>query len=159
MSSVVRELRAVQRFALNLPVQISWRAADRPVETAGGCTRDLSTRGMFVLAPAGPREGELLRFEIDMALDESSPLLRVEGEGRVVRVEYPARPSPSTGFAVRNLWFKLRDPKTGAALSAGTHGLSAAAASVTRMDQQNSPRRLTIAPPNAKPSRIEGELT
>ena len=147
----MRELRAVQRFAVQLPVQMSWRAAGRPVETARGCTREISTRGMFVLAPTGPRQGELLEFEIDMALDEFSPLLRVQGEGRVVRVERPAPASHFTGFAVHNVWFKLRAPEAGEALPARRLAQTGAGArTVARIDERDLPRRLTIARPKAK---------
>lgn len=150
-SPVVRELRAVQRFAVNLPVLISWRAVGRPMETAGGHTRDISTRGMFVVAPAGPRAGELLRFAVDMALDESSTLLRVQGEGRVVRVERPAQASRLAGFAVHNLWFKLREPEAGQALPARNQ--SQAGRMVRATDNIRGPvlpRRLAIVRPNSK---------
>ena len=147
---MVRELRAVQRFAVNLPVQMSWRGADRPDETVRGCTKDISTRGMFVLAPSGPRQGELLEFEIDMALDELSPLMQVQGEGRVVRVECPAPASQFTGFAVHNVWFKLRQPETGEALPAGSRAQSGAGGTVARIDEQKFSRRLTIARPQTK---------
>ena len=150
-SSVVRELRAVQRFAVSLPVHLNWRVAGRPDQQLQGRTRDVSTRGMFVLAPTGPSQGELLEFEIDMALDEFSPLMLVQGEGRVVRVERPSVPSSFTGFAVHNLCFKLCEPSEGEALPAGRRAQSAAAPkTVARIDERDLPRRLTIARRDAK---------
>jgi hypothetical protein len=106
---------------------------------------------MFVLAPTGPHQGELLEFEIDMALDEFSPLMLVQGEGRVVRVERPAPASQFTGFAVHNVWFKLREPEVGEALPAGSRVQTAAVArTVARSDEQKFSRRLTIAWPQPK---------
>ena len=119
-SPVVRELRAVERFTVNLPVHLSWRAAGLPDRQVRGFTKDISTRGMFVLSRTGPRQGELLDFAIEMALDEFSPLMLVEGEGRVVRVERPAPASRLAGFAVHNLWFKLREPEADEALPTKT---------------------------------------
>ena len=119
-SPVVRELRAVERFTVKLPVQLSWRAEGLPDRQVRGFTKDISTRGMFVLARTRPRQGELLDFAIEMALDEFSPLMLVEGEGLVVRVERPAPASRLAGFAVHNLWFRLREPETGKALPAKT---------------------------------------
>jgi len=56
-SPVVRELRAVQRFTVNLPVHLSWPSAGWPDQQVRGFTRDISTRGMFVLVRTGPRRG------------------------------------------------------------------------------------------------------
>jgi PilZ domain len=116
-SSVVRELRAVQRFAVTLPVALTWCAPGQPDGAVQGFTRDISTRGMFVLADCDPIPGQLLKFGIDLALDESTPLVLVEGEGRVVRVEDQPPPAQhSSGFAVHNVWFKLREPEEGQAI-------------------------------------------
>jgi hypothetical protein len=150
-TSVVRELRAVQRFAVSLPVEMSWQSAGRPARQVQGFTRDISTRGMLVLARGGPRQGELLKFEIEMALDDSSPRMLVQGEGRVVRVERPAIDSWITGFAVQNLWFRMREPKLAGALPAGKPVRAGVTATVTRIDERDLPRRWTVARPNAKP--------
>jgi hypothetical protein len=113
-SPIVRELRAVPRYSVSLPVCVTWRdpVAQHPLLNA--LTRDISTRGMFIIADANPAEGELLEFEIDMALDEETPLVVVQGAGRVVRTERPSR--QSAGFAVHNLWFRLREPAQGQAM-------------------------------------------
>ena len=151
-SPVVRELRAVPRFTVNLPVHLSWPSAGRPDQQVRGFTRDIGTRGMFVLARTGPREGEVLEFEIDMALDEFSPLMLVEGEGRVVRVERPAPASRLTGFAVHNVWFKLREPEEGQALPAKIQ--AQAGRVVPAADRTRGPvlpRRLAIIRPKGKP--------
>jgi hypothetical protein len=151
-SSTVRELRAVPRFTISLPVHLCWRVAGRPDQQIQAWTKDVSTRGMLVLASTGPGLGELLEFEIDMALDEFSPLMLVQGEGRVVRVERPSIASSFTGFAVRNSWFKLREPSAGEALPVATPAQSGAAAKpVARIDERDWLRRFRSARPDTKP--------
>ena len=117
--SVVRELRAAERFAVSLPVSLNWQATGKLGRQERGFTRDISTQGMFVFARTGPAPGRLLEFEIDLALDANSPLLQVKGEGRVVRRERPAAESKLSGFAVVNLCFKLCQPQEGAVLRSG----------------------------------------
>jgi hypothetical protein len=115
---------------------------------------------MFVLADSGPIPGELLEFEIDLALDESTPLVLVRGEGRVVRVENQPPPSAhSSGFAVHNLWFKLREPEEGQAIplksQARTTAVSRPAADVSGRGVH---RGLTIVPRPDKTDPDQGEL-
>jgi hypothetical protein len=147
-SPIVRELRAVERFTISLPVHLNWPAAGRSVQ---GFTRDISTRGMFVTADFGPAQGELLEFEIDLALDEFTPLMLVGGEGRVVRVEGPSPAAQSFGFAVHNLWFKLREPEEGEVLArdmqASAGGVAGLMASVRKRDRR---RQLSIVPPKGE---------
>jgi hypothetical protein len=151
-NSVVRELRAVQRFAVSLPAHLSWQSVGQPAQQVQGFTRDISTRGMLVLARTGPRPGELLEFEVEMALDDSSPQLLVHGEGRVLRVEPSVSDRCFTGFAVHNLWFRMREPKPGGALPATKPAQTGAVrATVTCIDERDLPRRSTIARPDAKP--------
>jgi PilZ domain len=158
-SSVIRELRAVQRFEVSLPVTLNWRspgAADRPQRAF---TRDISTRGMFVLAGGELAEGEVLEFEIDLALDDSTPLVLVEGEGRVVRVE---RPQPSAesacGFAVHNLWFKLREPDFGEAIAREVSGrLAASPRAGANPAEPNRRARLHIVPQPPRTDFDEGK--
>src|SRR3954464_449009 len=96
---VLRELRAVQRFEIELPVVLTSRSGNSS-EAFEASTRDISTRGMFVTSSVAFSEGEILDFEIDLAWDELTPLVMVEGEGRVVRIERDAESSRLTGFAV-----------------------------------------------------------
>jgi hypothetical protein len=111
---VVRELRAVPRYNVQLPVSVTWpdAQATRPPEHT--FTRDISTRGMFVFSDLQPEAGSVLEFEIDMAWDEQTPLVVVRGAGRVVRTEEPSH-GPG-GFGVHNLWFRIGEPEQGRAL-------------------------------------------
>ena len=140
--SVVRELRAVERFAVSLPVSLNWQATGKQGRQERAFTRDISTRGMFVFARTGPSKGRRLEFEIDLELDGYSPLMQVKGEGRVVRVERPAPESGLSGFAVVNLCFKLCQPEKGAALPAKTRAQAGRVARAgTRIHERALPKR------------------
>jgi hypothetical protein len=151
--SAVRELRAVQRYSVRLPVCVSWRAAGFPQGPLNCFTRDISTRGMFVVADAEPVAGALIEFEIDLALDEATPLVVVHGEGRVVRTQRSSDlvPEHPAGFAVHNVWFRLREPEQGQALPADSPTVAAAAVRPPVNLRRNGRRRgLAIVPPQAK---------
>jgi hypothetical protein len=111
---VVRELRAVPRYNVQLPDLVTWREAEAPHSPFHTFTRDISTRGMFIFSDLQPDAGSVLEFEIDMAWDEQTPLVVVRGAGRVVRTERPLH-GPG-GFAVHNLWFRIGEPEQGRAL-------------------------------------------
>ncbi len=115
-STVVRELRAVQRFRIELPVVLT-ASLDRSNQPFEAVTRDISTRGMFVISPIPVAEGQIVEFEIDLSWDHLTPLVLVQGEGRVVRTGCDPE-SSAAGFAVHNLWFKLRPPAQGQAIPA-----------------------------------------
>lgn len=113
-STISRELRAVQRYSVSLPVCLTWKTPSAPHSAVNALTRDISTRGMFVVSSVEVAKGELLEFEIDLGLDEETPLVMVRGEGRVVRIERPLH--QPAGFAVQNVWFRLSEPEQGQAL-------------------------------------------
>lgn len=108
-SDVLRELRAAERFQLRLPVNFSWPLRGQQTQTGEGLTRDISSRGLFVSARNGPRIGASLRFEFNLAPDDLSSAVQVEGKGQVVRVEHGPLKQRITGFAVRNLSFTVRE--------------------------------------------------
>jgi hypothetical protein len=153
--SVIRELRAVQRYSVSLPVCVTWRAPDRADRPLNGFTRDISTRGMFVVADVEPAEGELLEFEIDLALDEETPLVVVRGEGRVVRTERFAEQPP--GFAVHNAWFRLCEPEQGEALPFDFSLLAGALGPAAVPHPAARHRGLAIVPPQPQKDSDQGE--
>jgi hypothetical protein len=158
--SVVRELRAVPRYGIRLPVCVTWRGPGVPQTSLQCVTRDISTRGMFVVADAEPAEGALLEFEIDLALDETTPLVLVEGEGRVVRRQRSSElvPEHPTGFAVHNVWFRLREPQQGQALPAASPtSAGTAPRRPVGARKKDSHRGLAIVPPQVKPDADQGE--
>jgi hypothetical protein len=118
--SIVRELRAAERFAVRVPVHMKWQSMDQRARQGRGLTRDISTRGMYVFARSGPAKGRRLQFEMELSLSESLPPVRFEGTGQVVRIERPAFKSQRTGFAVVNLGFRLREAEKNRATPALT---------------------------------------
>jgi PilZ domain len=154
--SVVRELRAVQRYSVSLPVCVTWRAPGAPHSSLNALTRDISTRGMFVVTDAEPPEGDLLEFEINLALDEATPLVVVRGEGRVVRTERLSE--QPAGFAVHNVWFRLGEPEQGQALPLDRRA-PAVASVPPSLDAGKTARRrgLSIVPPQIHTDSDQGE--
>jgi hypothetical protein len=102
---------------------------------------------MFVMSNVAFFEGEILDFEIDLAWDETTPLVLVKGEGRIVRTERDSQSSRSIGFAVQNLWFKLREPEEGQAIAEPPS--SPTLPDFSRPDAPIKPfRRLSLVPKN-----------
>ena len=144
-NSIAHELRSVQRYSASLPVCLTWRGPNALHPPLNALTRDISTRGMFVIADAEPAEGELLEFEIDLALDEDTPLVVVRGEGRVVRIERSS--SQPYGFAVHNVWFQLCEPEQAQTLPLDSRTLATAAVQSPRAPGKTSRNHgLTIVP-------------
>ncbi len=86
------ESRTRQRFPLQLPIRMrSGRAAGAAKGKA--TTRDLSAAGVFIQADPSLRVGAQVRFNITLPhkLLGVPRDVDVECEGRVVRVEKPAR--------------------------------------------------------------------
>lgn len=141
----VRELRAVPRYNVQLPVSLTWREAEVPRPPLHTFTRDISTRGMFVFSDLQLETGSVLEFEIDMAWDEQTPVVVVRGEGRVVRTERPLH-GPG-GFAVHNLWFRIGEPEEGRALEGGASSqLAQPIASLFAAPRSTRHRGLAVVP-------------
>jgi PilZ domain len=141
----VRELRAVPRYNVQLPVNVTWPEADAPHPPLQTFTRDISTRGMFVFSDAQPEAGSVLEFKIDMA-DEQTPVVGVRGAGRVVRTERPLH-GPS-GFAVHNVWFRIGEPGPGRALEESNDSAQFVApiSSLLASPRSTRHRGLTVVP-------------
>jgi PilZ domain len=90
-------------------VNLSWGIRDKQLQQCEALTRDISSRGMFVFTRANLRLGMRLRFKINVVPDVPLQVLRVFGEGQVVRVERSAPKTGMTGFPVVSRWFKIRE--------------------------------------------------
>jgi len=92
------ELRKATRYRLNAPAFYWWESADGTLQEAQGITRDISDRGVFILAKQLPPPG--VRVEVDVHLPAVSTAARsaqLHGEGIVLRTcEAEAKES---GFA------------------------------------------------------------
>jgi hypothetical protein len=65
---------------------------------------------MFILSRTLPPKGTAVRFQISLDLENAPAAIRVEGSGRVVRVERNPRRPGMAGFALVNQRFKIQEP-------------------------------------------------
>jgi hypothetical protein len=96
------------RFPLELPVSVSWQIHGQPECQGEGVTRNISSRGMFVLAHRSPTLGTPVHFEVSLVPGRGSAAIGLEGQGTVVRLEPPASSSGMPGFAVVNHWLEVK---------------------------------------------------
>jgi len=80
------ELRKATRYRLHAPAFYWWESADGTLQEAQGVTRDISDRGVFIVAKQLPPAG--VRVEINVHLPSVSSAARsaqLHGEGAVLR--------------------------------------------------------------------------
>ena len=81
------ERRGGRRFNLQAPVQFTWRLPGSGVASEDGRTRDISVRGVFVLASTCPPEGSVLRMRVSLPACPGDSSLEMQADATVVRVE------------------------------------------------------------------------
>jgi hypothetical protein len=92
--------RKAIRFPLDAPIVFWWTDSGLDKRSAGR-TRDISEMGAFVLASSCPPAGTQIGFEVVLPmLPGFEPRTRVEGAGKVLRVERASRPLGLEGFAI-----------------------------------------------------------
>jgi hypothetical protein len=102
------ELRTVTRCRLKCRVAFSWCEAGKRRRYSEGVTRDISSRGFFILASKSPPAGTALQYDILLPqLERTVPRIRIRGEGRVVRVEFASAPAGMVSFAAASESFFL----------------------------------------------------
>lgn len=92
------ELRKSRRYRLQAPAFFWWDRSDGVLQEDKGTIRDISDRGVFVVAQRVPSTGA--HVEIDAYLpssDGNGGGVKLHGEGTVVRIEW--HPGPMDGFA------------------------------------------------------------
>lgn len=96
-----RDARATVRYSLDAHVDFSWKDRGGAARREFGSTRDISHRGAFILAPVCPSAGAsvLLKIRLPTLLGETRRL-RMDTEGRVLRVEPAGNGQGGAGFAV-----------------------------------------------------------
>ncbi len=90
-----QEHRKVKRFRLSAPVLFSWQDGEGEPRRAEGMTRDISLRGLFVLAAEVPDLGAYV--EVDAYLppvNGRGKTFRLHGDGKVLRIEQRAGGEP-----------------------------------------------------------------
>ena len=103
------QVRNYTRRSLELPILFDWRDK-RGVRCRGdGITRDVSAGGIFLFTKTCPPAGIKFEFELFLPkISEQSSIIRVQGEGRVLRVELPREGEERSGFAAAHMEFVLR---------------------------------------------------
>jgi hypothetical protein len=98
------------RFPLDVPVVFWWTDANGGHQQGEGRCYDLSDLGVFVFASACPPEGAQvgLRIPITQFPDVAQPL-RMEVEGRVLRIEQVRSGDRRDGFAILSEQTVLRE--------------------------------------------------
>jgi len=95
--------RLAVRYELRARVEFCW-IDDQGVSRHGvGRTRDVSTRGAYVLGSAWPPKGTPVAMNIEIPFSPATArVLRVQTEGRVVRVDRPGSDGSDACFSVQN---------------------------------------------------------
>lgn len=89
------------RYPVEAQVSFKWKDRDGNQGQGGGTLRDISAAGAFVVTPNCPPIGADVGLRIFLReLPEATGPLRMELEGRVLRVEQTTSGKKSCGFAV-----------------------------------------------------------
>jgi len=89
------------RYPLETSVVFWWKDENGIYQRNEGRGRDVSDRGAFVFAAACPPVGTSIGLRISLeGFPDATPALRIEVEGRVLRVEQARSGARSSGFAV-----------------------------------------------------------
>jgi hypothetical protein len=101
--------RKAERFPLDVPVVFWWDANGVHEQGEGRCY-DLSELGAFVFASACPQEGTQVGLRIPITqFPDVAQALRMEMEGRVVRIEEVRKGEGRDGFAILSEEIVLRE--------------------------------------------------
>jgi hypothetical protein len=105
----IEERRKNNRYRLAVPVIFSWRDARQAQHEGLGLTRDLSIRAAFVLTTCPPplQANIKLKAFFPPVLGVAA-LMRIHGEGKVVRVEPIKHHEAPGGFAMAGKRFVMR---------------------------------------------------
>jgi hypothetical protein len=96
------DLRKARRYAMSATVSFYWDRGDGILQEGQGATRDVSSRGVFVVTDAAPRVGGQLELELYFkSPGRESKLVRFRGEGKVIRA---VKKGGESGFAAEVLF-------------------------------------------------------
>jgi hypothetical protein len=98
-----KDQRMSIRFGLRAEVTFCWLDHDGISRYGKGRTRDISTKGVYVLSSNWPPNGTSVAMNVDIPLSTGqSRFLQIEVEGKVVRIEPIGSMRDRGGFAVEN---------------------------------------------------------
>lgn len=87
------------RFNLNVPVRFMWKNAGADEQSGMGRTRDISFRGVFVVADACPPAGSAIRMKVLLPSSAGGSDLVMRTRATVLRVESTDDSGSGSGFA------------------------------------------------------------
>lgn len=95
------EHRKHNRYRLEVPIIFSWQDARHARHKGVGLTRVISTHGAFVLTATPPPLKAKIELKIFFPrVGGAAEPMRLQGGGKVVRVEAVKHPEARAGFAV-----------------------------------------------------------
>ena len=101
LNNSARVARTTMRYPLETSVVFWWKDENGIYQRNEGRGRDVSDRGAFVFAAACPPVGTSIGLRISLeGFPDATPALRIEVEGRVLRVEQARSGARRSGFAV-----------------------------------------------------------
>jgi hypothetical protein len=101
LTNVTRLARTTIRYPLEASVLFWWKDKNGTYQQEEGRGRDASDRGAFVFAVACPPVGAAIRLRISMeGFTNEAAALRIEVEGRVLRIDGSRASGENAGFAV-----------------------------------------------------------
>ncbi len=103
------QVRNYTRRSLALPILFAWEDKRGVRRRGDGITRDVSAGGTFLFTETCPPAGTKIEFELFLPkISEQSSIIRVQGKGRVLRVELPRDGEERGGFAAAHTKFVLQ---------------------------------------------------
>lgn len=101
MTNAPRLARTTIRYPLEAAIVFWWKDENGILKQEQGRGRDASDRGAFIVSAACPPLGAAIGLTIFMeGLPDEAAALRIEVEGRVLRVERSEARAGNSGFAV-----------------------------------------------------------
>lgn len=97
-----KDLRAMVRYALEARVVFSWTDEQGVSQKGVGWTRDISPKGVYVVAIGCPPCSTTVALSVQLPVsDQQSRALSLETQGRVLRVDQ-RREGSGSGFSVKH---------------------------------------------------------
>jgi len=97
-----KDLRGAVRYALEARVVFSWTDEKGVSQNGIGWTRDISPKGVYVVAIGCPPRSAAVALSVQLPVsDQQSRALSLETQGRVLRVDH-RREGGGSGFSVKH---------------------------------------------------------